>query len=316
MTERGWAKTPSDLIRARLLTWVSESTRDGRLPPVSGFAEQQVPIALDADTLKPIVAGLESDGLVHINRSMGGILSMSLQLTGSGHQQVSRMRERLNDDLVRAQQCREAVLYWLYKREQYAVTAPEFASFFLDVASFFEGQPFLEHEAEQAVRYLNGKGLVEIPDNVPWSGRRSAFADITPAGVDCVEQFGGSVIRYLREARERGNVTFHNHGDNYGQQAAGHTVNQQQNVGDPDALLAALADLRRDLDEADAPDKGRMLGLVQVIEDEATSTDPDRGAIKSNSNRLKQIASKAENAAITSTVGIAVAAIVKFIAGG
>ncbi|MDX6307441.1 MAG: hypothetical protein QOI06_487 [Nocardioidaceae bacterium] len=302
----------TDVHATRFLLWMAERERQGvQITRFGEFAETDG--TLDADEVRAIARRHVADGYIRLGDPMLGEREPSSAiLTDRGADEARRIRQRSHDKRARALASRDAVLAWLYEVKD--GPPPTDAT---DVRgqpwSFFEGDPFTDEELNTAARYLLDRGLIR--GFTSWGAVGPARPHITNDGIDCVEQnYDGSVSAYIQRQQRGSGVTFHNYGDNYGQQASGETVNQQQNTSDTAPLLDLIGNLMTRLNTLESPDTARMRSLVEVIEGEVTSANPDAKRVKSTGERLKELAGKAGNSAVAPLVAAAVTAALDFVA--
>lgn len=297
-----------DVHSTRFLLWMLDQEGQGKsLTELSDFALTDSTVS--QRDLRAIVRRHLSAELIRTGgETLGSREPSSAVLTDEGADEARRIQERSGLRKFRAPASRDAVLDWL---DQWNGPAePDVEDVVGEPWSYFEGTPFTVDELRAASSYLAGKGLIS---GVPVAERDDLMRiKISDEGRDCIEHCEGSVSAFVQRHQTGSPVTFHNYGDNYGQQAAGETVNQQQNTSDSATLLALIGDLMERLEGLDSPEVARMKGLAEVIEGEVTSGEPDPQTIKSTGEHLKGLAARAGDSAFATSVGVVVAAALRF----
>src|SRR4051794_1753574 len=100
MTDRGWTSSREQLLQGALLDWVYESTKGNTVPRLASFMVG-VP-DVDEETLKGLVAALESGGLMHIPHVMAGLVASGAHLPDAGRALVRARHERRSNAKARA----------------------------------------------------------------------------------------------------------------------------------------------------------------------------------------------------------------------
>jgi hypothetical protein len=182
---------------------------------------------------------------------------------------------------------RTALLKWLWHQKQQRdpfEPMPNVMDVLLDDSfSVDQGVRFTEGEVDRASEYLEHHGLIKGGGRVDEMAG-PILAEITPAGEDCVEAYGGDVGAYIRR-RDNSPVTFHI-ATNNGNIAANSTrVTQNaatQAAFDRAQALAAVS-LIRQLTPAltpDAEEQQALLAQLSELQTAAEALAPDRVAVR------------------------------------
>lgn len=121
------------------------------------------------------------------------LLSCSAALTADGRSDVTARRERRHNPALRSSAARDAVVQWLYGEKE----PRDLKRMHGNRAIHHEGSPFTTDELDVALTYLRNTGLVQ---GVRVAETVLLNPHLTARGIDCAEQFGGSVHEYLRSS--------------------------------------------------------------------------------------------------------------------
>jgi hypothetical protein len=356
MTGVGWARTQTEALRARLLLYISDKSTRGQKPDFSWFAvihahpfiDIHAHPFIDWERLMTIVRTLETNGLVHVHRSLNGEMEFAT-LTADGRQLVQDMRDALANLGRREVAIRDALVCWLNEQRR-AAARPDVGEwsvdlFFRSPHAVFYGDVFTNDEQDNALRHLNDKGLIE---DHTFSGGRTAR--LTSDGIDCASEYDCNVREYLRARNQPQGVAYHQTNiGNQGQIAQSETVTQTQHQADSGPVLAtlnmsggiasiglgrtvhmaqnvygvdpeqlgaalrAVVDAAADLDPADREEASRAL---VTIEDEAADGFPEPGIVRRRLASLRSIAGRAVAATEFVAAVAALSDILARVAGG
>ncbi|MGW4791341.1 hypothetical protein ACWEPC_02850 [Nonomuraea sp. NPDC004297] len=259
------ANTLTGLLGVRLLDWLYDRRHTSVVPVLREFpvAEAGSDAEIESERELQLVDQVDilgDMGLLQVNQMFGGegAESRMASLTDAGVQDVVHRRQRRQDVQFRTATCRRNLLRWLYE-QQYASAAEDFqlARIGLSAWGNVEGDVFTGEEIHKAASYLLAKELIV---GQAMAGRALDTARLTDAGVDCVENYEGSVSDYMTNS-QAGGVSFVNNFNaavshmQLGQ--AGRDVSQRQTVEGVDTQ--ALIVLARALREA-----GPLLGMTEA----------------------------------------------------
>jgi hypothetical protein len=273
--------TESELRQIRLLDWLldCEPEHPGAMPEFSKFIGNEEDLsATEQARWRDVMRGLRDQGLIDLAESLGG--NWGLEVTARGRQVAEARRARRADRASRRGAARDGVLAWLAEQPDHQ--AQEIEEFLTSPRAYYEGAPLDLADAEEALGYLHRRGLVTgiVAAETPLLG-----PELTDAGVDCIDHYGGSVSEYLRRNDGAGTSNTLNIGSISGSNLAVGNRDVAQNVqagvsgrelGDVlQAILEAIPALGLSTDdEADLRDSVRMAG------NELAKTDPDKGWAK------------------------------------
>lgn len=304
MNERGWTDTEQGLLTLRFGEWLAETQGSSGIPTAYDF--QNTDPAIDDDTMRDIITHYQDNGWLDSQGSLGGLKHLSVRLNQSGLAEIRRRQKRRGDKRARSTAARDAVLDWLYSREG-GSDPSSVDDMEGDPRASFEGDAFSTSELEAAAAYLKDRGLVE-------GSSAQQRADplrpkLTPDGVDCVEQYDGSTVEWLRRGQSQTSgiaqqFNTHFNAPVSGQVGiAGGSLTQTQNQGvDVESLTQLLDDVRDAVNQVEPDEAARVLAYLDTLEAEAITGEPDPAIVTGTLARLKQIASKAGNALLTAAV--------------
>ncbi|MEU6348357.1 hypothetical protein ABZ896_03420 [Streptomyces sp. NPDC047072] len=195
------------------------------------------------------------------------------------------------DSVLHVSASRTALLTWLWhqkQRQDPAVPMPNvFDVLSDDDLAVDQGMRFTEDEIDRASAHLERHGLTKgagVVDQMTGP----VFAEITPAGEDCVENYNGDISAYIRR-KDNGPVTFHitNNSGNIAANSTGFTQNAVTQTGFDPAQILAAATLIQQLAPALTSDPDEQQGLLTQVSDlqtAATTPEPDRGVVRRIAN--------------------------------
>ncbi|GAA1758720.1 hypothetical protein [Luedemannella helvata] len=265
----------------------------------------------DEELWRGALKTLDSLGLVELMETFGGLATSGVSITDLGRVEVEKIRKRRENPALRNAAARKAVLEFLYAQPGYrAMTVDGLLS---SPHAQFEGDALGSADIDAALPYLTRKRLI--------TGIRTGQLNtlvrlhLTDRGVDCVEQFGGSVADYVRNVEHgAANNTVNFHGPVTGSNVAWNSREITQTATTStgvagDELVSLIKAIKQalpvlGLDEADS---ARLLGQLDVVEGELESAEPDAGVVKSV---LKRVLSKV-GAVADSSLGLFLTAYAK-----
>jgi hypothetical protein len=197
-SSRGWSSNEDDLLAIWLLVWVDDVATGTEYANLGAFIDQGL-LPLSEDHLEDLAESLEEDGRGDLVKAYGGVRRWGMRLTASGSSHVRGIRARRLDGARRRGACRDALLSWLYNRQQDLGDAQSnLKDFITDIRSFYEGELFTLEDYDAALNYLEECKLVSIPERS--LAGRSFGIRLLAAGIDCIEHFGGSVSAYINRS--------------------------------------------------------------------------------------------------------------------
>ncbi|MGW9595387.1 hypothetical protein ACWHLZ_34435 [Streptomyces chartreusis] len=191
------------------------------------------------------------------------------------------------DKVLHLSASRTALLVWLWHQKQQQSPGDPMPNV-MDVLSddglsVDQGVQFTEAEIDRASAHLEQNGLIKgagVMDQMAGP----IFAEITPRGEDCVENYKGDISAYIRR-KDDGPVTFHitNNSGNIAANSTGFTQNAVTQGGFDPAQILAAATLVQQLAPALTPDIDEQQGLLAQVgdlEEAATASEPEPGVIR------------------------------------
>jgi hypothetical protein len=300
--------TETEILRIQFLDWLYDvgSERPSEQAKVVDFLGDDEPDHQTETVWRGILRELDSDGLIRLAETMG-FGGTSATLTGAGRGDVEARRKRRQNPARRNAAGRDAVVRWVYAHPK----APDLSPMVTDPDSFYEGQPFDLPDFDAALKYLLAKGLVTGQDVAEFV---LLHAELTDKGIDCAENFGGSVSDYLRRSEDGGGTTNVNfHGPVSGAIALGNR-DVTQTVTSTGIAADELVVLVRAIAEAvsvlglSEEDASTIASDAQIIEGELVHEKPDAGVVRTFMGR---ILAKLGNAAASSALALVLTAYVK-----
>lgn len=264
----------TELMRVRLLDWLydfrpenpAELARVVDFLPVEDRADQH-----QHGIWRGVVRDLASDGLVMDGSGMG-FEGISAAITTLGRQDVEARRARRDDRTQRNPAIRDAVIRWVNASAPAPSIEPMLASY------RFEGDLLTKAELDAALRYLKDKGLVT---GITYADGALLQIVLTRSGVDCVEDFGGSVNDYLRQQAKGGTTVNFNApvtGSNlaWANRDVTQTAHTTTGVAGDElaALISAIKQALPVLGLDDADNEGLRIQL-DIVDEELTAAEPD-----------------------------------------
>ncbi|MEV4662097.1 hypothetical protein AB0J85_09100 [Micromonospora echinofusca] len=266
-----------DLVAGWLLDWLFElqKSRRGAWPSIGELVEvtgnQQFLPVVEAH-VDVAVDALGQDDLINEAKAMGRFgMRRFITMTEAGNREAARRVQRRADNLARRSACRDAVLRWVYERDANGEST-EIAEIVNSPYGWFSGVQFSAADLVEAVRFLRGRRLLGGTDEIPI---------IEPAGIECVEQYGG-VVDYLNRGDGAG-VSVTIMGNNSGQLAvANRDVAQNQTNTNDGQVLAVFAEALREFGRLLPEDQQPQYEMVaSELEREAAKDEPDKGWVRS-----------------------------------
>lgn len=298
---QGWGLTPREVRQIRLLDWIYEQTTGdyaSGIPDVRHFADVE---ELPPDSVEDDARVLEQQGLLRFGPARLAGLG-TVYITEAGRRVVEERGQRRADRARRRQACRDAFLAWLDAQPRSSTETVPVDEFLRDNRSSYEGEQFELDEVASATSYLLDRGMISGVEVEEFAG--PVRASITAVGMDCMEA-GGSVADYINRDYLTAGPSFHTHFNApiTGQVGVGTNVNQTQHQGiDGSTLERLLADVREVAETIDPTEAAYLLTYVDTLRAEAVAEQPDPALIQGSSARLKQIAAKVGNPALSASV--------------
>ncbi|RAO36025.1 hypothetical protein ONO86_04650 [Micromonospora noduli] len=233
---------------------------------------------------------LELDGLGLIKLfEAKSFENIKVMITDAGRADVESRGLRRLDPVQRNSAARDAIVRFLHVAPDHQ--GRELRSLLDSRFGRFEGDLFTRSDIRQATAYLAQKRMADVDetDEGPWWTPR-----LTDRGVDCAEQFGGSVAAYLSHNEGKaGNTTVNFHGPVTGSNVAwsSREITQAATTSTGlagDELAALMAAIRQALPVLGLTEdeSARLRGQLEVAEGELESDEPDAGVVKSVLKRV------------------------------
>jgi hypothetical protein len=293
--------TEVEILRTRFLDWLCDHRpRPNTLTSVGQFEGIEWDDPAEVSKWWGIVRQLHDEGLIVQNPSLV-LRSTSVSLTSSGRSVVEQSRARRTDLAQRRAAVQTAVLRWLYNHP-----GEDQREFFAHPDAYFEGYPFETGDFDDALRYLRDKGLIRGMGTA-WQQGRVVRPELKAEGVDCVEQFGGSVRDYLNRTNGPSTGTSITvHGNNSGQIAVGnrdanlsvsHGVAAEELAKVVSDIVAAIPNLGLGTDDAE-----RLREAARQVGTELQAETPDKSWLGRLADRMAGVLERA--AASTVAMGL------------
>lgn len=307
MLDRPWSTDSDEVVAAQFLDWLATAQRGGLAPRVGDFLQRPEGTVADAEILARVLAGLNADGLLRVEQSLGGGLSDSARLSDSGVARQRRLVADRADGTARDLACESAMLDWLVNWvREHPDSGSSWDSFVSDPRGHFWGEPFTENETSRASGNLRARGLI---DGVVVNESDIVFrAKPTARGTEAARQASG-----LLPSTEAGPTTV-NYTQNFqgtvsGQVVQGDNANLIQNVGvQPERLDDLLEDVRALIGTLPEDQQPRAAIWVDAISEES-SNDADPATLATFGDRLKAVARRGGSAAFTAAIGLLIKAL-------
>ncbi|TDW88795.1 hypothetical protein [Kribbella sp. VKM Ac-2566] len=297
--------TETEIWRIQLLDWLFDfrPANPGHFAKIVDFLDE------DERTdgrlhglLRGILHRLRDEDLITLAEGMG-FDGLDASITAAGMADVEARRERRHDPALRNSAARDATLRWINRHPR----SPDPRDMLVDRSTYYEGQPLEIADLTAALEYLLSKDLVTGVTKV------AEFVllepELTSKGIDCVEQYGGSVSVYLKRGGEGGgtqhNVNFH--GPVSGNVAwASETVTQTATTtgiaGDELAVLVhAIIEAIPSLG-LPAEESAKLARELEVIDAELVTTSPDAGVVQTFMRRVLATVGGAANSALAAVL--------------
>jgi hypothetical protein len=297
MKDRTWTSSETDLLAIRFLDWVHSYEASGLIPGALSFYSGDVSDD-QRDALISVVKNLHDRDLVGGPKMLAGWAAFHAILTADGRRLVAERRERRTSRGARSVAARDALLDWLFEStSDVSGEAPEIETFAGTPHAHIEGDPFTEREIVTAAEYLKSEGYVTGID--AWDAVL-VRPTVTPKGRRAVE-----TGRYTAEPSQQGSShnTLNFHGNNYGQAAAGHSVEQQQTVSfDSGHLRDLVAAVRDSLAGLDPSDVSGGEAYLTMIDANAHSDEPNRGVMEVAGRGLLNLGDKVSGSLVNASI--------------
>jgi len=271
------------------IEWVYDQTPRTGLGDVD-FREFSEAHGLDIDASFALLRQCKQRGFLDDRHStLGGPIA---ELTGYGREWVRQRKERRSNRVLRIAAARNGLLRWLWERKQDGAHMPIVEDVLKSDESLFEGDRLTLPEIDRAAASLRSKGLISgvIVDQRLGPVR----AETTDSGDRCVEEYGGDVSEYERQQRP-GGTTYNIGGDNKGI-IAPHGQNIQMAATFVEASKAAeiikyVEQYRQAAPvlNLSADPSTELAQLTDELEQEASSSTPDAGRLRSRLQRVGDI---------------------------
>lgn len=307
MLDGPWTTDKDEVVAAQFLDWLATAQQGGLVPNVGDFLQRAESFFADEETLTRVLAGLNAEGLLRVEQSLGGALSDSARLSDSGVTRQRRLVADRADGTARDLACEGAMLDWLVNWvREHPDSGSSWDPFVCDPRGHIWGEPFTENETTRASGNLRARGLI---DGVVVNESDIVFrAKPTARGTEAVRQARG-LVPPAKTGPTTVNYTQNFQGTVSGQVVQGDNANLVQNVGvQPERLDDLLEDVRALIGTLPEDQQPRAAIWVDAISEES-SNDADQAALVTFSDRLKSVASRSGNAAFTAAVGLLVKAL-------
>jgi hypothetical protein len=282
--------TETELLRLRVLDWLLdyEPERPGEMPEIEKLvgAEDDLSPAEQAKW-RNILRALRDDGLIELSESLG--FNWGLWLTSRGRVDAEARRDRRQNPAARRAFARDALLAWLDGQPNHQ--AEDFGGFLASPGAYFEGFLLDTADVSLAAEYLYHRSLI-AGVWTPQTGLSEPM--LSPAGIDCIDHYGGSVSDYVRRNEGARTSNTLNIGSVSGSNLAVGNRDVAQNVetgedlatllraiGDAIPLLGLAPDSETDLKDA-----------VRQARTELAKPSPDQGWARSLLKRTGDILGK------------------------
>lgn len=298
---QSWGLTPREVSQIRLLGWIYEQTAGDYASGIPGVREFADGEELAPKYVEHEARALEQQGLLRFGPTRVGGLG-TVYITDAGRRAVEERSQRRADPARRRQACRDAFLAWLDAQPRSNTEMVPVDGFLRDSRSVYEGERFDADEVDSATAYLLDHGMISGIEIEELGG--PVRSSITQVGMDCMEA-SGSVADYINRDDLATGPTFHTHFNApvSGQVGVGTHINQTQHQGiDGTTLERLLADVRQAAESIDSDEASYLLAYVDTLRAEAVAEQPDPALIQGSSDRLKQIAAKVGNPALSASV--------------
>ncbi|UQU62517.1 hypothetical protein COUCH_26220 [Couchioplanes caeruleus] len=231
----------------------------------------------------------------------------SIFLRRVGVDEANRLQQLAHQTSAAAERAaRDGILRWLWE-DRYRTSLRRGSGetwtiewFYGSPLCLYDGVPFSSANLRDAVRYLIAKNLVEYDD--PRDAELSIVPRITDQGIDCVENYDGSVARYVDRKRGSSYET-HIHGSVSNSQLAWGDHNEQtiENKGfDAEGvsrLCQAIVEAIPLLNLASG-DAEEVESLARLVDNQSRSDQPDQSWMKATLERIAVSLGKASETAL------------------
>ena len=305
--------TASELRQVQLMDRLSDwrPVNPGEIADISEFLDdQELSDPHTQELWRGTLRVLRDQGLVNLAEVMA-FEGTGVGLTGAGRVWVESLRARRADPVRRNRAIRDLIVRFLYAQPDHAAISLE--PMCDDSAYFYEGQTLTIGELNRQGKYLMEAGLITA---ILAFGNPSPCLrpSLTSQGIECVEEFGGSVSQYRNRAHPGGSHTHNNL--TIGGNVSGNVAMDAQGLtqmvrtdGMPINDLTAL--VQRILDTVDTlgldrAQADRVRGQAAKLADELQEDDQDPGTVKKILNRILPVLAVAANTAEALGLGTAI----------
>ncbi|UKZ02703.1 hypothetical protein BOQ63_000790 (plasmid) [Streptomyces viridifaciens] len=246
---------------------------------------------LSPDDEQAIVSHLVSTRKLRAIHQQSNGAVLTFQLTPRGMGDAMSLEAAAQDRARREKHLHRVLPDWIYN----AAGPDGWTSLQTFAASehwWFSGTEVTWNEVDQAVQYLQAKGV--IATTVPLDGR----VQLTAEGIDMV--LSGTTVRSIMGTSRPAEINIQTYNNNGGQTAFGDHARQSMTTTtttgvDTTGLLNLVSLLRANAPLLQLPqeDQDELIQEAEVIEDEARADAPDQGRIRRALGRVGELASKA-----------------------
>lgn len=302
---RGRRMTQSDILRIVLLEWLLKREETGATihPNIAEFLGSDASLPNEDHIWRGILRQLRDEDLLTLQETLG-FAGTSFSLTGHGRSEIERVLVRRADPARRAMAAREAIVRWLY--EQPSKEAQDIQQFIGTTHSYYEGALFELADIDSALTYLKDRGLI---DGIATWGAGLVRPRLTSEGVDCIEQYDGSLSAYLRSSQ--GQTSSHNvvfQGNVSGQVAWGNREVAQAMQSGPSAddLITILSAVVASIPTFDLEDsrKQELQATAQQVGEELKSQKPDKSRLSELLERVRVVLEGAATSALAASLQV------------
>lgn len=304
-----WRLTAHEIRLFRLLVWLVEQDNGSSITAVAPFYDNDESRANQA---RDDVRDLEDRGFVRPVIGGGGCLgTISAMVEPAGRSTAGRLQREWRHQPARRAACRSALVAWLYdvdatETPNNAVTWDDFPG--TEHGSFY-GDRFTADELDRAAAWLQRRDLIQGTAIAERQGPITGY--LTDRGVTCAEQYACDVNAFVHAAdmEQRAGATFNVNGQNV-QVATGNQSQQTITIGQTAQDLAlALRGLTEMVQQLGFADDGDDLNrLTEEAVTDITSPRPTGAPARGLLERLRAVASRQGNQALTTAITLGVTA--------
>lgn len=304
-----WRLTEHETRIFRLLVWLVDQDKGNSIIDVGPFYDDD---ETRANQARDDVHDLEDRGFVRPVFGGGGSLeTISALVEPAGRSTAGKLRQEWRHQPARRGACRSALVAWLYEID--ATETPDNAvpwdDFQATEHGSFYGDPFTEDDVDRAAGWLQRRSLIDGTNVAERQGPVTGY--LMDRGVTCAEQYGCDVNAFVHAAdmEPRVGATFNVNGQNV-QVATGSQSQQTISIGqtaqDLAVALRGLTEMVQQLGFANGSDE--LDRLTEEAVADITSSQPTGEPARGLLDRLRAVASRQGNQALTTAVTLGVTA--------